>query len=187
MPRITKVYTKTGDDGTTGLGVKKRVRKDDPRVEAYGSVDELSSILGVAFAEGLDETLVDPVRRIQNDLFHLGSDLCIPEEDKQTLEVPTIEARHVDMLESWIDEWSESLEPLANFILPGGTRGAATLHWARTVCRRAERRLVTLEASEPIGPYAVRYLNRLSDLLFVAARYENQAKQTPETLWDSHL
>ena len=125
MPRITKVYTRTGDDGTTGLGIQKRVAKDDPRVEAYGSVDELSSVLGVALAAGVAEALREPLLRVQNDLFHLGSDLCIPEEDKQTLEVPTIEQRHVDALEAWMDEWSERLEPLANFILPGGTPAAA--------------------------------------------------------------
>ena len=130
---------------------------------------------------------MDPLRRVQNDLFHLGSDLSIPEEDKQALAVPCIEERHVDMLESWIDAWSEDLEPLANFILPGGSPGAAHLQWARTVCRRAERRLVALSHAEPVGPWAVRYLNRLSDALFVAARWENAKKGIEEPLWDSHL
>jgi cob(I)alamin adenosyltransferase len=185
MPRITKVYTRTGDDGTTSLGVKTRVAKDDTRVEAYGTVDELNSVLGQALAGGVHASLEEPLRRVQNDLFHLGSDLCVPEAEKETLAVPRIEARHVAMLEQWMDAWSAELEPLANFVLPGGASGAAALHVARAVCRRAERRVVTLQRSEAVGPFAVRYLNRLSDTLFVAARYENAKRGTPEPLWDS--
>ena len=185
MPRLTKIYTRTGDEGTTGLGISRRVSKDDARVAAYGDVDELSSQVGVALALDLSAELGKALLQIQNDLFHLGSDLCIPEEDKATLEVPTIEARHVDQLEAWIDAWLEELPTLDNFILPGGTASAAAVHFARTVCRRAERSLVTLARAEEIGPFALIYLNRLSDLLFVAARLENKRKGQAETQWDS--
>jgi cob(I)alamin adenosyltransferase len=185
MPRITKVYTRTGDDGSTGLGVSRRVAKDDPRVEAYGTVDELSSVLGVALAEGLSPSVASALTCVQNDLFHLGSDLCVPDEDKAEMPVPQIEERHIDQLEAWMDEWSAGLPPLENFILPGGSRGASLLHWARTVCRRAERRLVSLAREESVGAEPVRYLNRLSDLLFVAARFENAVLGVAETTWDS--
>jgi cob(I)alamin adenosyltransferase len=185
VPRITKVYTRTGDDGTTSLGVKTRVAKDDPRVEAYGTVDELNSLIGQVLAVGVVAALEEPLRRVQNDLFHLGSDLCIPEAEKLELAVPRIEARHVAMLEQWMDAWSAELEPLANFVLPGGAAAAAVLHVARAVCRRAERRVVTLERDQEVGPFTVRYLNRLSDALFVAARYENAKRGVAEPLWDS--
>ena len=185
MPRITKVYTRTGDDGTTALGVKTRVAKDSARVEAYGTVDELNSVLGVVLAGGVAPALEEPLRRVQNDLFHLGSDLCIPEADKAGFPAPRIEARHVAMLGQWMDAWSEELQPLANFVLPGGAPGAARLQLARAVCRRAERRVVTLARAEPVGSYAVQYLNRLSDALFVAARFENAQRGAAEPLWDS--
>lgn len=185
MPRITKVYTRTGDDGTTGLGGGQRIAKDSPRVSAYGTVDELSSQLGVALAVGLDESLVEPLRSIQNELFHLGSDLCILEEDKERMPVPQIEARHVEALEGLMDELSAGLEPLANFILPGGSPGAAHLHVGRTICRRAERRLVSLARDEKVGEYTIRYLNRLSDALFVMARWENLKNGSGDILWDS--
>lgn len=186
MPRITKVYTRKGDDGTTGLGGGQRVAKDDHRVAAYGAVDELSSHLGVALAEGLVEELATPVMRIQNDLFHLGSDLCILEEDKQRMPVPTIEQRHVDGLEVLMDTLQASLTPLENFILPGGSRGAALLHVARAACRHAERAVVSLAKREALGTHVVPYLNRLSDALFVMARYENHARGRGDVLWDSH-
>ncbi|MEA2601149.1 MAG: cob(I)alamin adenosyltransferase [Acidobacteriota bacterium] len=186
MPRITKVYTRTGDDGTTGLGGGQRVPKDSARIEAYGTVDELSSAIGAAFALGLDARLSTQLPRIQNDLFNLGSDLCILEEDKARMPVPVVEQRHVDALERFIDELQEDLAPLANFILPGGTPGAAQLHVARTVCRRAERLAIHLSREEPIGPCVVRYLNRLSDALFVMSRYENLKRGVPDVLWDSH-
>ncbi len=185
MPRLTKIYTRTGDEGTTGLGISRRVPKDDVRVAGYGDVDELSSQIGVTLASDPSAELAEALLLIQNDLFHLGSDLCIPEEDKATLEVPTIEARHVEQLEAWIDTWLEELPALDNFILPGGTAAAAALHLARTVCRRAERSLVTLARAETIGPFALIYLNRLSDLLFVAARLENKRKGQGEREWDS--
>jgi cob(I)alamin adenosyltransferase len=185
MPRITKVYTRTGDDGSTALGIKTRVAKDSARVEAYGTVDELNSVLGVVLAGGVTAGLEEQLRRVQNDLFHLGSDLCVPEAEKATLAVPRIEERHVVMLEQWMDAWSEELEPLANFVLPGGAPAAAALQLARAVCRRAERRVVTLARQEKVGPFAVQYLNRLSDALFVAARYENARRGVAEPLWDS--
>lgn len=185
MPKITKVYTRTGDDGTTSLGSGRRVEKDSLRIDAYGEVDETSSHIGAALAQGLEERLVEALRLIQNDLFHLGADLCVPEEDKGRHRGPVIEAHHVDALEALIDELSIELKPLENFILPGGSPGAASLHLARAVCRRAERRVVTLAREEPVGPFVVHYLNRLSDLLFVAARYENTRKGILETLWNS--
>ena len=185
MPRITKVYTRTGDDGTTALGGGQRVPKDALRIEAYGTVDELSSVLGVVIAAGVSEEMASSLTTIQNELFHLGSDLCILEEDKERMPVPSIELRHVESLEQVIDQFSEALEPLANFILPGGELGAAQLHVARTVCRRAERVLVGLSRLEVVGPHTVRYLNRLSDLLFVMARYQNFQRGVPDVLWDS--
>jgi cob(I)alamin adenosyltransferase len=185
MPRITRVYTRTGDDGTTGLGGGQRVPKDSPRIETYGTVDELSSAIGVALALGLDSRLAGPLKRIQNDLFNLGSDLCILEDDKAERPAPVIEDRHVAALEELMDGLSAELPPLDNFILPGGAPGAAQLHVARTVCRRAERLAVALARREPVGPSVVRYLNRLSDVLFVMARYENRQRRIPDVLWDS--
>jgi cob(I)alamin adenosyltransferase len=186
VPRITKVYTRTGDQGTTGLGFGDRIDKDDPRIEAYGTVDELSSAIGVAVATGLWGTLATELSAIQNQLFHLGADLCAREEDKQKRPLPRVELRHIEALEKSIDAMTEELGPLANFILPGGSAGAAALHTARTICRRAERRAVTLARMEPVGEYVVPYLNRLSDALFVMARFENLKKGVPDVLWDSH-
>ncbi len=179
MPRITKVYTRTGDDGTTGLGGGQRVPKDSARIEAFGTVDELSSAIGVAVALGLQPRLAETLARIQNELFNLGSDLCILEEDKAAMPVPVVEERNVDALERLMDELSEELAPLENFILPGGSPGAAQLHVARTVCRRAERLAIALARLEPVGPFVVRYLNRLSDALFVMSRYENLKQRDP--------
>ncbi len=184
MPRITRVYTRTGDDGTTGLGVRVRVRKDDARVEAYGTVDELNSALGVVVASGPSAPVADSLRRVQQELFHLGSDLCVPPDDEAP-SVPRIEQRHVEALEKTIDQLQEELEPLANFVLPGGCAAAAALHLARTICRRAERRLVTLAAAETVGAPALTYVNRLSDALFVMARYENLVGGESDVLWDS--
>jgi cob(I)alamin adenosyltransferase len=187
MPRITKVYTRTGDDGTTGLGGGQRVPKDSPRIEAFGTVDELNSQIGVARAAGLDPKLSDPLAAIQNELFHLGSDLCFLEEDKARFPAPKIEARHVAALEKLMDELSAELSPLENFILPGGTPGAAALHVARTVCRRAERAALRLSRGEAIGAFVVPYLNRLSDALFVMARYENHRRGSADLLWNSRV
>ena len=185
MPRITKVYTRTGDDGTTGLGAGGRVGKDSPRIEAYGTVDELNSQIGLALAAGVNDLIAPALRSIQNDLFHLGSDLCTLEEEKKRRPVPGIDDRHVAALESLMDRLSEELPPLENFVLPGGSPGAAQLHVARTVCRRAERLVVTLSRRETVGPHTIRYLNRLSDALFVMARHENKRRGIPDVLWDS--
>jgi cob(I)alamin adenosyltransferase len=135
--RITKVTTKVGDGGDTYLGGGQKVPKDSPRIEAFGTVDELNSVIGVALAAGVDAGLAASLRRIQNELFHLGSDLCVLEEDKEKFKIPRIEKRHVDQLERDMDVLLEHLTPLEEFILPGGAPGAAHLHVARTVCRRA--------------------------------------------------
>jgi cob(I)alamin adenosyltransferase len=185
MPRITKVYTKTGDDGTTGLGSGQRVGKDSARIEAYGTVDELSSQIGMARSLGVNEAIAPDLARIQNELFHLGSDLCILEKDKVRMPAPSIEERHVEGLEKLMDRLSEDLPPLQNFILPGGSPSAAALHVARAVCRRAERLVVALSRAEKVGPFTVKYLNRLSDALFVMARHENKRRGVPDVLWDS--
>ncbi|NIM00600.1 MAG: cob(I)yrinic acid a,c-diamide adenosyltransferase [Acidobacteria bacterium] len=185
MPRITKIYTKQGDSGSTRLGGGQKVSKTSPRIAAYGTVDELNSVIGVALASGLDPGLVEPLSKIQNELFHLGSDLCILEEDKKTLPVPRIEPHHVEALEGILDRLTVEVGPLENFILPGGSIGAAHLHVARTVCRRAERLVVALAEEETVGSETVRYLNRLSDALFVMARFENKRKGIDDVCWDS--
>jgi cob(I)alamin adenosyltransferase len=148
-------------------------------------VDELNAVLGVALAVGPVPRVAEELRRVQNELLHLGADLCTPEEDKARYPVPVLEARHVAALESTMDELSAQLGPLENFILPGGAQGAALLHVARTVCRRAEREVVALSREEPVGAQAIPYLNRLSDALFVLARWENHERGIPEPLWDS--
>lgn len=185
MPRLTKIYTRTGDDGTTALGGGARVAKDALRVEAYGTVDELNSAIGCALASGLEPGIAAALRRIQNELFHLGADLCVLEEEKTSLPVPRIEARHVEALEELMDSLHERLGPLANFILPGGAPGAAHLHLARTICRRAERLLVALARGERVNPETIRYVNRLSDALFVMAREENRWRGIEDPIWDS--
>jgi cob(I)alamin adenosyltransferase len=185
VPRLTRIYTRTGDDGSTGLGFGGRVAKDDLRIACYGTVDELNSALGLARAAAPPPEIDAPLARIQNDLFHLGADLCVPEKEKAAHPVPRIEPRHVEQLEAWIDEWNARLPALENFVLPGGTPAAAALHVARTVCRRAERRLVALVRREPVGEHDLPYLNRLSDLLFVLARAANQLAGVDDVLWDS--
>ncbi len=183
MPRLTKIYTKKGDAGQTSLGGGQRVSKDHLRVAAYGTVDELNSQIGVALAVGLCERLDALLSEIQNELFDLGSDLAFVEEDKHAYQLPEIEPRHVERLEQLIDEMTAVVGPLENFILPGGSLGAAQLHVARTVCRRAERDVTTLALEEKVGANALAYLNRLSDALFVMARYENHMQGVPEPLW----
>ena len=186
MPRLTRLYTRQGDEGETSLGGGQRVPKDALRVAAVGNVDELNASLGVALTLGLTPRLADVLVPIQNELFHLGSDLCFLEEDKAKYPLPQIEARHIDKLEGLIDEFNAVVGLLKNFILPGGSVGAAQLHVARTVCRRAERAVVSLAHNEAVGPFALQYLNRLSDLLFTMARYENKQRGVDEPLWDSH-
>ncbi len=183
MPRLTKIYTKTGDAGTTGLGGGQRVAKDSIRVATYGTVDELNSHIGVALATGLCERLTAELGAIQNQLFDLGADLATPATSQARHPVPTVEARHIEALEHLIDELNGVVGPLTNFLLPGGSPGAAQLHVARTVCRRAERAATTLAREETIGATVLPYLNRLSDALFVMARFENHERGVAEPLW----
>jgi cob(I)alamin adenosyltransferase len=183
MPRLTRIYTKTGDAGTSGLGGGQRVPKDSRRVDTYGTVDELNSQIGLALAAGLCHRLEIELALVQNQLFDLGSDLATPADSQARHPVPTVEARHIETLEALIDELNDVVGPLANFLLPGGSPGAAQLHVARTVCRRAERQATALARDEPIGPTVLPYLNRLSDALFVMARFENHERGVAEPLW----
>lgn len=184
MVVLNRIYTRTGDAGDTALGNGARVPKFDLRVTAYGTVDELNATLGLA---GLDAgpELAPALARIQNDLFDLGADLCRPEMEKDA-EAPypplRVVAAQVDRLEAEIDAMNTRLAPLRSFILPGGTRAAAALHLCRTTARRAERCTVELAAAEPVNPVAVRYLNRLSDWFFVAARIANDEGRA-DVLW----
>jgi len=186
MPRLTKIYTRKGDDGSTALGSSQRVPKDSPRIRANGAVDELNSFIGLALVQGLSPRLAEALPAIQNELFHLGADLSFPPSEGKEFEIPRIETRHVEALEKLIDELNEQVGPLENFILPGGSPGAAALQVARAVCRHTERRLVSLARQEPISPEVLAYVNRLSDALFVMARYENKQRGVQEPLWDSH-
>ena len=185
MPRLTRIYTRMGDDGETQLASGQKVPKDAPRVRAYGAVDELNAHIGVSLAAGLDERLAKALALIQNELFHLGADLATPSSGGADVQVVRIESRHVVTLETLIDDLNTVVGPLENFILPGGSRGAAALQVARAVCRRAERCAVTLSREEQIGDQVVPYLNRLSDALFVMARFENSRKGIAEPTWDS--
>jgi len=178
--RISRVYTKTGDAGETSLVGGARVSKASLRVDAYGDVDELNSVIGLARAGLEDQEIDELLGVIQNDLFTLGSDLASPAEIK----VPRIEVPFIANLEQESDRFLEGLEPLKEFILPGGSRSGATLHLARTVARRAERRVVELGATEQINPLAIVYLNRLSDLLFILARVANHRAGAPEKMTD---
>jgi len=175
-----RIYTRTGDDGTTGLIGGDRVRKDNARVAAYGDIDETNAAIGAAAAACRDVEILEKLRRIQEDLFIMGTQLATPGSTAETL---TLDGSHVLRLEQWIDAaWSEA-GPLRNFVLPGGTPAAAALHQARTVCRRAERALVSLSASELVGVYAIHYANRLSDLLFALARVVNHRAGVADVAW----
>lgn len=176
-----KIYTRTGDAGQTSLRWGERVPKSAPRVEAYGTVDELNAFIGLALALGgnLPGALRQMLMRVQRDLFDVGADLASP-PDKSRGQAPKVSEPLVERLEADIDQLEAGLEPLRHFILPGGTGAAAALHVARTVARRAERRLVALAEQEPVDPVLLKYLNRLSDFLFVAARAANQAEGRPD-------
>jgi len=178
--RISKVYTKTGDKGETSLVGGARVSKASSRVEAYGDVDELNSIIGLARAALQDGQIDEALSLIQNDLFTLGADLASPSE----IEVPRIQTSFVETLEELSDRFLAELEPLKEFILPGGSKAGATLHLARTVARRAERRAVQLSEAENVNELAVMYLNRLSDLLFILARVVNRRSEVAEKMTD---
>jgi cob(I)alamin adenosyltransferase len=182
-----KIYTRTGDQGETALFGGRRVRKDSLRVEAYGTVDELNATLGAARAFVRDPDLDAILAVIQNDLFVLGADLATPltgeAHGKAPSQVPRTAPEHVAGLEDAIDRVEAGLDPLRTFILPAGAPGAGLLHLTRAVCRRAERRVVALARRESINPQSVAYLNRLSDLLFVLARLENQRAGVPDVPW----
>jgi cob(I)alamin adenosyltransferase len=189
MPiRITRVYTRTGDQGETALVGGKRVPKDTPRIEAYGTLDELNAVLGIARAFNSDtrslavrQRVEDILKQLQNELFDLGGELATPPE-AQHEHMFRVGEREVKALESTLDELQKDLEPLRSFILPGGGKVSAFLHQARTVCRRAERLVLRLSREEDIGPWPLRYLNRLSDLLFVLARWCNDRGRA-DVLW----
>lgn len=168
-----KIYTKTGDDGTTGLFNGMRVSKYDLRVESYGTVDELNSIIGLARTACKHNDLSESLMKISNLLFNLGSDLATPLKPEPKFPALRLPESSIEFLEKLIDEYTEKLPPLRNFILPGGTIAAAYLHHARTVCRRAERLVVRLSQTEELGNTVLIFINRLSDYLFTAARYEN--------------
>jgi len=185
MVNLTRIYTKTGDDGTTSLGDMSRTSKNDPRLEAYATVDEANSSIGVVLAMGdiKDESIKKLLIRIQNDLFDVGADLCTPVVDNPASEQLRVLESQIDYLENQIDHYNESLQPLRSFVLPSGTPAAALMHVARTVTRRAER--TTWHAIHAFGggvnPITAKYLNRLSDLLFVLARFVN--KDEGDQLW----
>ena len=175
--RLSKIYTRTGDDGSTGLGDGSRVAKDSARVEAYGTVYEANSTIGMIQACALPDDVREVLTKVQHHLFDLGGELCIPGHE-------AIQDAHVEGLEAHLDRFNEQLPPLKEFILPGGGEAASRCHVARTVVRRAERVAVTLARDETVRPQPVRYLNRLSDLLFVLARVLARADGQGEVLWD---
>jgi cob(I)alamin adenosyltransferase len=179
-----KIYTKVGDKGTTGLFGGPRVPKDHRRVAAYGDVDELNSSLGLARADCQDAELQAILARLQNQLFDLGSELATPDASRAPRVVPVVTEDEIVQMEQEIDRFDEELEPLRAFVLPAGTRLAADLHLARTICRRAERSIVTLDHSEPVDPEILKYVNRLSDLLFTLARVANHRGGVPEVKWE---
>jgi cob(I)alamin adenosyltransferase len=177
-----KLYTRGGDTGETSLFGGTRVRKDDVRIWAYGEVDELNAVLGLAIAEISDDDLRSGLLGVQSDLFDIGAELATP-EGARSRAIPRVAQERIDELERWIDRVDERLAPLTSFILPGGTRAAAALHLARTVCRRAERRTVELAAMAEVSSSVIRYLNRLSDLLFALARTANARASVVEPVW----
>lgn len=198
MVYLNRIYTKTGDDGQTSLGDQTRVPKTHPRIGAYGTVDELNAVLGLAMAHGLPEAIAAGLQHIQQDLLDIGADLCVPEatlsddedaddfdaheHDENAIAPLRVMESQALVLESWIDAAVEQLQPLTSFILPGGSLAAASLHVARTVCRRAEIEVLQLAEFDSINPHVVIYLNRLSDLLFVWARLCNDNGRA-DVLW----
>ncbi|MEF8792995.1 cob(I)yrinic acid a,c-diamide adenosyltransferase [Thiohalorhabdus sp.] len=177
--RLSRIYTRTGDQGDTDLGDGSRVAKDHPRVIAYGEVDELNSHVGLIAAEDLPDEISELLSDIQHDLFDLGAELVVPGHH-------ALDAAKVETLEATMDRFNQELGPLQEFILPGGGRAGAQAHLARTVCRRAERAVYVLSHEDKVSAVTLRYLNRLSDLLFVLARVINHRTGEPEVLWDRH-
>jgi cob(I)alamin adenosyltransferase len=183
-----KLYTRTGDDGTTGLFSGARVSKDHPRIEAYGTVDELNSLLGVVMcscdpAHAFEARLYAILSAMQSRLFDIGADLATPEGAKQQARIHRIDDADVAEAEGWIDEIDSANPPLRTFVMPAGTELAARLHVARTVCRRAERAIISLGSIEPVGDPLLRYMNRLSDLFFAMARRANHERGMPDVPW----
>lgn len=176
--RLSKIYTRTGDTGTTGLGDGTRVAKDSLRIAAMGDVDELNSIIGLILTESMSTKIHDCLTRIQHDLFDIGGEICMPGH-------AMIKAERVTALETQLDAWNDTLTPLKEFILPGGSRAAAYCHLARTVCRRAERQMTTLNNQEKMTEVSLQYINRLSDLLFVLCRILNKEAGLPDVLWQN--
>lgn len=177
--RLSKIYTRTGDKGDTGLGDGSRVDKDHIRVEAFGTVDELNSIIGMILAHDIAEKIKNCLNKVQHHLFDLGGELCIPGH-------VALDEKYITYLETTLDNFNEDLPMLKEFILPAGGKATSTCHLARTVCRRAERRVVTLAKDENISPFSISYLNRLSDLLFVIARVLARNENGSEVLWQPY-
>ncbi|MBF89442.1 MAG: ATP:cob(I)alamin adenosyltransferase [Candidatus Marinimicrobia bacterium] len=177
--RITKVYTRKGDDGTTSLGKGERVMKNSFRIIAFGSLDELNSVIGVVLSEKINEKIISTLNITQQLLFHIGGELSVPSEKLNLLK-----SKDVNQLEEAIDDLNKDLPPLEDFVLPCGSKASAFLHQARAVCRRSERDLVNLDQEEGINPLYIQYINRLSDFLFVAARYSNFCDDIKENLWE---
>ncbi len=175
--RLSKIYTRQGDDGTTGLGDGSRTNKDSDRIEALGAVDELNSFIGQILCHQVPAEVEECLLSVQHTLFDIGGEICIPS-------FRMVQAERVEYIENCLDSFNAELEPLKDFILPGGTFAAGACHIARTVCRRAERRLHRLASNEDISEISFKYLNRLSDLLFVAARYINKKDGKPDVLWE---
>jgi cob(I)alamin adenosyltransferase len=180
-----KIYTKTGDDGTSGLFGGQRVKKTDKRLEAYGTVDELNSFLGLTVCHIQSAEIKNTLQRIQNIMFNIGAKLATPNEHTSKLkDLEQITEDDVKYLENRIDEFEVKLKPINNFIIPGGTVGAGYLHVARSICRRCERRIIAIDLKENINEIFIRYFNRLSDYLFVAARYENMISRVEDVIWN---
>lgn len=179
-----KIYTKTGDKGETGLFGGQRVSKSNSRIDAYGTIDELNSFIGLAITEIKSEKIISVLQRIQNQLFVVGSDLATPISEKdQKLKITRTPESYINQAEADIDYFNSQLEELRNFILPGGSKGAAYLHVCRTVARRAERKVVALNEQVKIGDNIIIFINRLSDLFFVLSRFENKVSNIPDTKW----
>jgi cob(I)alamin adenosyltransferase len=174
--RLSKIYTRTGDDGTTGLGDGARVSKTSPRVEAMGAVDELNSVVGFLMTESVPDAIRETLSTVQHTLFDLGGEISLPGQE-------LVQNKQVTKIENTLDRMNEPLSPLKDFILPGGTRPAALCHQARSVCRRAERQLLVLAEQQSVSNTSIKYLNRLSDLLFVIARHLNQTAGVDDVLW----